>query len=1416
MTLKTFSVSGKLRSALPLMFPVTCRWLLEKKPDTRHVDLFDSSTEWTVEHPQTLFAWKGACIWIPCKYQVPGSRTGLDKVFLFHNYEFDNHTKDFNGTVLYNSTKIESPPSEHGRVTFWGDRKNNCSLEIRQIQVSDRGKLGLRMISGNDKWMEALNLNISETPFPPSIQLPSEIRESQSVTLTCRLNFACSGYHINLKWSLEEPQSEITHSTSATVKNVYTESKLTFRPEWTDHGKSVMCQVWRGTSKLSEDTVRLDVKHVPQLMIKDNPRVVRKGESVTMTCQVTSSNPEYLSVSWVKDGQPLQEQTLTLTLQAVTKDMSGKYRCQASNDLGLGQSEEVVLTVQYVPKVVTTVIQNPTPIREGDTVTLACSYNSSNPEVVNYHWGPQDAPRAVKVLKVSPSSKIHAGQRVLLQCNFSGSNPTEVRIWWKKNGSLVQEGKDLSFSSISPEDSGKYNCMVSNSIGETLSEAWDLQVLYAPRRLRVSISPGDSIMEGKKATLSCESDANPPVSQYVWLDSSNQDLHFFGQKLRLEPLRVQHTGSYRCRGINQLGMSESPPSTLTVYSSSSACWVILTDPHKPLILRWKQNQSQQGLQENSSGQSFFVRNKKTRRTPLSEGPQPQGCYNPAMDDNVSYAILRFPETDTPRAGDAETSAAQGPSPNNDDTVTYSVLQKHHVSLQDQRLPPLWNLLSLPVTPSCYLHPKRWYYGGDSLGLRGLLDSVRALWLSSGRFLLWALASSEVLRLTSGALSSRNTSVGFKLLSSADELSSVSRSGGSGQHPPDPMALPPQLSFALYVSAFALGFPLNLMAIRGTVAHARLRLTPSLVYTLHLGCSDLLLAVTLPLKAVEALASGAWPLPLPICPIFALVHFAPLYAGGGFLAALSAGRYLGAAFPFGYQAIRRPRYSWGVCVAIWALVLCHLGLVLGLEAPGGWLDNTTSSLGISIPVNGSPVCLEAWDPNSAGPARLSFSILLFFVPLGITAFCYVGCLRALVHSASVAMGVSFSLGNHWLFFSVYLMVFLVGLPLNVMALVVFVGKLRRHPVAVDLLLLNLTLSDLLLLLFLPFRMVEAASGMRWLLPFIFCPLSGFLFFTTIYLTSLFLMAVSIERFLSVAYPLWYKTRPRLAQAGLVSGICWFLASAHCSVVYVTEYWGNATHSQGTDGTCYLEFREDQLAVLLPVRLEMAVVLFMVPLCITSYCYSRLVWILSQGASRRRRKRVMGLLAATLLIFFVCFGPYNMSHVVGYVRGESPTWRSYVLLLSTLNSCIDPLVFYFSSSKFQAEFQQLLGRLTRGCVPWTQEVSLELKRGCHHVAQTGLELLILLPQLPECSDDRPTLLHRNQIVTEIPVKLPTEAPGKDTVQPTELPAGCAVNSRFPAVRAVTHALVGFGDAAVCELFLLRTQQAEDYIESYGDFR
>lgn len=128
---------------------------------------YSSANDWTVDHPQTLFAWEGACIRIPCKYKTPLPKARLDNILLFQNYEFDKATKKFTGTVLYNATKTEKDPeselylSKQGRVTFLGNRIDNCTLKIHLIHANDSGNLGLRMTAGTERWMEPIHLNVS-------------------------------------------------------------------------------------------------------------------------------------------------------------------------------------------------------------------------------------------------------------------------------------------------------------------------------------------------------------------------------------------------------------------------------------------------------------------------------------------------------------------------------------------------------------------------------------------------------------------------------------------------------------------------------------------------------------------------------------------------------------------------------------------------------------------------------------------------------------------------------------------------------------------------------------------------------------------------------------------------------------------------------------------------------------------------------------------------------------------------------------------------------------------------------------------------------------------------------------------------------------------------------------------------------
>ncbi|XP_070691881.1 free fatty acid receptor 2 [Pempheris klunzingeri] len=276
-------------------------------------------------------------------------------------------------------------------------------------------------------------------------------------------------------------------------------------------------------------------------------------------------------------------------------------------------------------------------------------------------------------------------------------------------------------------------------------------------------------------------------------------------------------------------------------------------------------------------------------------------------------------------------------------------------------------------------------------------------------------------------------------------------------------------------------------------------------------------------------------------------------------------------------------------------------------------------------------------------------------------------------------------------SVYIITFVLGFPANVLAFYTFCKKVRQKPTPIDILLLNLTISDLLFLLFLPFKMQEVMNNMLWEMPYPLCPLSGFIFYMTIYNSTFFLTAVSVERYLGVAFPIQHTLKRRPAYAVAASIFFWIFSFINLSIVFIVPFITpghppNTTSDQNDSASsaklevCYENFTEAQLSVLLPVRLELCVVLFCIPFLICSFCYINFIRILSklQHIGRRRRLRAIGMALGTLLVFALCFGPYNISHIVGIITWRSPDWRDKALLCSTFNACLDPLIFYFSSS------------------------------------------------------------------------------------------------------------------------------------------
>ncbi|XP_057568517.1 free fatty acid receptor 2-like [Hippopotamus amphibius kiboko] len=278
---------------------------------------------------------------------------------------------------------------------------------------------------------------------------------------------------------------------------------------------------------------------------------------------------------------------------------------------------------------------------------------------------------------------------------------------------------------------------------------------------------------------------------------------------------------------------------------------------------------------------------------------------------------------------------------------------------------------------------------------------------------------------------------------------------------------------------------------------------------------------------------------------------------------------------------------------------------------------------------------------------------------------------------------------------YFISFLWGLPANLLALHASVGRMRKpNPAPIHVLLLSLTLADLLLLLLLPFKMVEVAHNFFWPLGDILCALTGYGFYSSIYCSTWLLAGISMERYRSVAFPMQYKLSRRPLYGVIAAVAIWILSLGHCSIVIIVQYLPTKSTSDAQNlSVCYDNFTTEQLNVLLPMRLELCLVLFLIPMVVTIFCYWRFVRIiLSQPqVETRKRWRAVGLVVVTLFNFLVCFGPYNVSHVVGFFRSKSESWRVCVVVLSALNACIDPLIFYFSSSAVRKAFDKKLQRL-----------------------------------------------------------------------------------------------------------------------------
>ncbi|XP_061043907.1 proteinase-activated receptor 2 [Eubalaena glacialis] len=272
--------------------------------------------------------------------------------------------------------------------------------------------------------------------------------------------------------------------------------------------------------------------------------------------------------------------------------------------------------------------------------------------------------------------------------------------------------------------------------------------------------------------------------------------------------------------------------------------------------------------------------------------------------------------------------------------------------------------------------------------------------------------------------------------------------------------------------------------------------------------------------------------------------------------------------------------------------------------------------------------------------------------------------------------------------VYVIVFAVGLPSNGMALWVFLFRTKKkHPAVIYM--ANLALADLLSVIWFPLKIAYHIHGNNWIYGESLCKVLVGFFYGNMYCSILFMTCLSVQRYWVIVNPMVYPMKKASIAISVSLGI-WLLILLVTIPLYVVKQTIYIPALNIT--TCHDVLPKEVLVGdMFNYFLSLAIGVFLFPAFLTAFTYVLMIRTLQSSAldknSGKKRQRAIKLIITVLAMYLICFTPSNLLLVVHYFLiknwGQSHVYALYVvaLCLSTLNSCIDPFVYYFISEDFR---------------------------------------------------------------------------------------------------------------------------------------
>ncbi|XP_020735028.1 C-X-C chemokine receptor type 2 isoform X1 [Odocoileus virginianus] len=269
--------------------------------------------------------------------------------------------------------------------------------------------------------------------------------------------------------------------------------------------------------------------------------------------------------------------------------------------------------------------------------------------------------------------------------------------------------------------------------------------------------------------------------------------------------------------------------------------------------------------------------------------------------------------------------------------------------------------------------------------------------------------------------------------------------------------------------------------------------------------------------------------------------------------------------------------------------------------------------------------------------------------------------------------------------IYALVFLLSLLGNsLVMLVILYSRVGRS--VTDVYLLNLAMADLLFAMTLPIWAASKAKG--WIFGTPLCKVVSLLKEVNFYSGILLLACISMDRYLAIVHATRTLTQKRHWVKFICIGI-WALSVILALPIFIFR---RTIHPPYSSAVCYEDLGANTTKWRMWMRVLPQTFGFLLPLLVMLFCYGLTLRTLF-SAQMGQKHRAMRVIFAVVLVFLLCWLPYNLVLVMDtlmrlHVIPETCQRRNDIgraldatEILGFLHSCLNPLIYVFIGQKFR---------------------------------------------------------------------------------------------------------------------------------------